>query len=36
VDGHTAVHNFSTALAADPYHPYEPTQDWIWYKPDDE
>lgn len=35
-DGHTEVHNFSTALATDPYHPYEPTQDWIWYKPADE
>lgn len=33
VDGHTAVHNFSKALATDPYHPYEPTKDWIWYKP---
>ncbi len=36
VDGHTEVHNFSAALATDPYHPYEPTQDWIWYKPADE
>ena len=33
VDGHTAVHNFSKALATDPYYPYEPTKDWIWYKP---
>lgn len=33
VDGHTAVHNFSRALATDPAYPYEPTKDWIWYKP---
>jgi prepilin-type N-terminal cleavage/methylation domain-containing protein len=33
VDGHAAVHNFSKALSIDPYHPYESTKDWIWYKP---
>jgi hypothetical protein len=33
VDGHTAVHNFSRSLSEDPYYPYEPTKDWIWYKP---
>jgi prepilin-type processing-associated H-X9-DG protein len=33
VDGHTAIHNFSRALKTDPYHPYEPTKDWIWYEP---
>ncbi len=33
VDGHTAVHNFTKSLATDPYYPYEPTKDWIWYKP---
>lgn len=33
VDGHTAVHNFTRALTIDPYYPYEPTKDWIWYKP---
>jgi hypothetical protein len=27
-----AVHNFSKALAVDPYYPYEETKDWIWYK----
>lgn len=32
-DGHVAVHNFSKSLSRDPYYPYEPTQDWIWYKP---
>lgn len=35
VDGHTAVHNFSRALSADPYYPYEPTENWVWYKPAD-
>jgi prepilin-type N-terminal cleavage/methylation domain-containing protein len=33
VDGHVAQHNFSKALSTDPYFPYEPTKDWIWYKP---
>jgi prepilin-type N-terminal cleavage/methylation domain-containing protein len=33
VDGHAAVHNFSKALSTDPYHPYESTKDWMWYKP---
>jgi prepilin-type N-terminal cleavage/methylation domain-containing protein len=36
VDGHTAVHNFTRALATDPLYPYEPTKDWIWYKPTEE
>ena len=35
VDGHASMHNFSTSLSTDPYFPYEPTQDWIWYKPVD-
>jgi len=35
VDGHVAQHNFSTSLSLDPYFPYEPTKDWIWYKPAD-
>jgi prepilin-type N-terminal cleavage/methylation domain-containing protein/prepilin-type processing-associated H-X9-DG protein len=34
VDGHVSVHNFAKALSTDPYHPYEPTKDWIWYKPE--
>lgn len=33
VDGHTTMHNFSKALSTDPLFPYEPTKDWIWYKP---
>jgi prepilin-type N-terminal cleavage/methylation domain-containing protein len=35
VDGHTAEHNFSQSLMIDPYYPYEPTRQWIWYKPAD-
>jgi prepilin-type N-terminal cleavage/methylation domain-containing protein len=33
VDGHVAAHNFSKSLSQNPYFPYEPTKDWIWYKP---
>jgi prepilin-type N-terminal cleavage/methylation domain-containing protein len=33
VDGHAAQHNFSKSLSTDPLFPYEPTKDWIWYKP---
>jgi prepilin-type N-terminal cleavage/methylation domain-containing protein/prepilin-type processing-associated H-X9-DG protein len=33
VDGHVAVHNFARSLSTDPYFPYEPTKDWMWYKP---
>jgi prepilin-type N-terminal cleavage/methylation domain-containing protein len=33
VDGHAALHDFSASLKDDPYFPYEPTRDWIWYKP---
>ena len=36
VDGHVAQHNFSRSLSTDPYYPYEPTKDWIWYKPADQ
>ncbi len=32
-DSHVGVHNFSRSLSTDPYFPYEPTKDWIWYKP---
>jgi prepilin-type N-terminal cleavage/methylation domain-containing protein len=32
-DGRSAYHNFSRALARDPYFPYEPTANWIWYEP---
>lgn len=33
VDGHVKFHNFSKSISTDPYHPYEATRDWIWYKP---
>ena len=33
VDGHAAIHDFSRALSLYPYYPYEPTEDWTWYKP---
>ena len=35
VDGHVANHNFTRALTEDPYFPYEPIDDWVWYKPAD-
>lgn len=35
VDTHVAVHNFTKALTEDPVHPYEPTKDWVWYRPAD-
>jgi len=34
-DLHTVVHNFTKSLVTDPYYPYEPTKEWIWYKPKD-
>ena len=33
VDGHCATHDFTKSLCTDPLFPYEPTKDWIWYKP---
>ena len=33
VDGHASMHNFSKSLSTDPLFPYEPTKEWIWYKP---
>lgn len=38
LDGHAGFFNFTESLCADPYHPYEETADWMWYKPlpDDE
>ncbi len=33
VDGHVRIHDFTKSLTEDPYHPYEPTKDWMWYKP---
>lgn len=35
VDGHVKIHNFSRALTGEPQFPYEPTKDWIWYRPVD-
>jgi prepilin-type N-terminal cleavage/methylation domain-containing protein len=32
-DGHSKMINFSKSLQNDPKHPYEPTSEWIWYKP---
>jgi len=34
--GHAAMHDFTPSWCDDPYHPYEETKDWIWYKPADE
>ena len=33
VDGHVASHDFTQNIKADPYYPFEPSRDWIWYKP---
>ncbi len=33
VDSHVAVHNFSKSVVDNRYYPFEPTADWIWYKP---
>jgi prepilin-type N-terminal cleavage/methylation domain-containing protein len=33
VDGHAAQHDFTGVIKADPDFIYEPTADWIWYKP---
>jgi len=33
VDGHAGTHDFTRALTLDPYYPYEPTRDWVWYEP---
>lgn len=33
VDGHCATHDLTRSLCTDPHYPYEPTKDWIWYKP---
>ena len=34
IDGHVKQHNFTRTLTVDPYHPYEPTSDWMWYRPE--
>lgn len=36
VDGHAAIHDFTKALTTDPYFPFEPTRDWMWYIPQTE
>ena len=33
VDGHTARHDFTRTIKGDPSFPFEPTKDWVWYKP---
>ena len=36
VDGHVARHDFTRNILQDTAFPYEPTKDWVWYKPADE
>jgi len=33
VDGHVARHDFTKRIIENFLFPYEPTKDWIWYKP---
>lgn len=33
VDGHAASFDFASAFRNDPEFLYEPTKDWVWYKP---
>jgi prepilin-type N-terminal cleavage/methylation domain-containing protein len=33
MDGHVEFENFSRSLRDDPYHPFEETRRWMWYKP---
>lgn len=33
IDGHAAVHDFSSSIMNDPYYPFEKTKDWQWYQP---
>lgn len=33
VDGHTAFYDFTRSLCDNPNFPFEPTKDWMWYKP---
>jgi len=35
VDGHVARHDFTRRILDDLLFPYEPTKDWVWYKPAD-
>ena len=32
-DGHVAGFDFTRNIKANPNYPFEPTKDWIWYKP---
>ena len=34
VDGHGARYDFTKVIKADPDFIYEPTKDWVWYRPD--
>ncbi len=33
VNGHGKTLDFTRALCADPYYPFEETRNWMWYKP---
>ena len=33
VDGHVSFQNFTKNIQADPYYPFEPTSQWVWYQP---
>jgi hypothetical protein len=33
VDAHAAKHDFTMVMKSQPDFPYEPTKDWVWYKP---
>jgi prepilin-type N-terminal cleavage/methylation domain-containing protein/prepilin-type processing-associated H-X9-DG protein len=35
VDGHVARHDFTPSILGNMLFPYEPTKDWVWYKPAD-
>ena len=32
-DSHARIHDFTKSLTINPNYPYEPTANWIWYKP---
>jgi len=36
VDSHVAFHDFTANIRADPDYDFEPTKDWVWYKPAEE
>ncbi len=35
VDGHVARHDFTRKILDEMLFPYEPSRDWVWYKPTD-